>query len=358
MPSEQFMHKNENIKVIEKELGTRLLVLKGGVWTLFGFGSNQVLRLLSNLLLTHLLAPDIFGLMALVSIFITGLQMFSDLGIGQCIIQNPRGDEPQFLNTAFSMQIIRGVFLWLASCALAYPFSLIYNQSGLFYLIPIASLSTVIAGFANTAIWSLTRHVQLGKVIILNTLSNFVGVGVSIIWALVHPTVWVIVGGNLAMVTCECIGSHFLLQSRNWPQWDLNARKSILGFGKGIFLSSATWFLAGQAERLILGRFVSLAWLGVFSIALLLAESVSNAFQEVISRAIFPTIAKSLRENRVQALRQHEKMRWAVLLTTITLAILIIAAAKPIVGLVFNAKYQEASWMIQILILRTVIGMI
>ncbi len=44
--------------------------------------------------------PRCFGLMALVQVFVTGLVMFSDVGLGQSVMQNKRGDEDDFLNTA------------------------------------------------------------------------------------------------------------------------------------------------------------------------------------------------------------------------------------------------------------------
>ena len=64
---------------------------RGSLWTVVDFGGNQFLRLASNLLLTRLLFPEAFGLMAIVQVFITGLEMFSDAGVQSSIIQNKRG---------------------------------------------------------------------------------------------------------------------------------------------------------------------------------------------------------------------------------------------------------------------------
>jgi hypothetical protein len=54
--------------------------------------------------------------MALVQVFLTGLQMFSDVGIRTSVIRSNRGADPVFLNTAWTVQIMRAVFLWLLSC--------------------------------------------------------------------------------------------------------------------------------------------------------------------------------------------------------------------------------------------------
>ena len=61
---------------------------------------RQGLSLVSNVVLTRLLFPEAFGLMQVVSIVLFGLTMLSDVGIVQAVIQNPRGDEKRFLDTA------------------------------------------------------------------------------------------------------------------------------------------------------------------------------------------------------------------------------------------------------------------
>jgi O-antigen/teichoic acid export membrane protein len=112
------------------------LAIRGAVWTIASYGTSQILRFGSNLILTRLLIPDVFGLMALVYVFISGLHLFSDIGIGTSIIQNKRGDDPVFLNTAWTMQVIRGVGLWICSLLIAWPVAAFYakpNQGSISY---------------------------------------------------------------------------------------------------------------------------------------------------------------------------------------------------------------------------------
>ena len=82
--------------------------MRGTVWTAVGYGAAQLLRFGSNLALTYLLFPEAFAAMVIVNTFIMGLHLFSDVGIIPAIVQNKRGDEPDFLNTAWSIQIARG----------------------------------------------------------------------------------------------------------------------------------------------------------------------------------------------------------------------------------------------------------
>ena len=80
-------------------LSLRQLVFKASTWTLAGYGVNQALRLGGNLILTRLLFPEAFGLMAIGMTVIYGVGMFADTGITP-IVQNAQGNHPDFLNTA------------------------------------------------------------------------------------------------------------------------------------------------------------------------------------------------------------------------------------------------------------------
>ncbi|GAB1360936.1 hypothetical protein MASR1M32_01720 [Rhodobacter sp.] len=90
--------------------GLMARALRGSALTAGSYAVTQALRLASNLILTRLLFPEAFGLMALVSVVLVGLQMFSDTGIGPAISRSPRGDEPAFLDTAWTVNVARGGF--------------------------------------------------------------------------------------------------------------------------------------------------------------------------------------------------------------------------------------------------------
>ena len=120
--------------------------LRSSMLTVGGFGAAQVMRLASNLILTRLLFPEAFGLMALVSVFMMGLQQFSDVGVTPAILQSRRGDERDFLNTAWTIQAVRGAGLWLLACALAWPMAWIYDEPQLLHLLPVASLTIASIG--------------------------------------------------------------------------------------------------------------------------------------------------------------------------------------------------------------------
>jgi len=110
-------------------------------FSILSFGGGSGLRLIGNLILTRILFPEAFGMMALIQIVIAGLTMFSDLGIHSAIIKDARGNDPDYLNTAWALQICRGVFLWLMTCLLAHPVATFYAAPELAQMLPVAGLT-------------------------------------------------------------------------------------------------------------------------------------------------------------------------------------------------------------------------
>jgi O-antigen/teichoic acid export membrane protein len=125
--------------------------------------------------------------------------------------------------------------------------------------------------------------------------------------------------------------------------------KDILHFGKWIFLGTAFFFFASQADRLYLGHYVSLTVLGVYGIAFQISDvprSVINAFS---SRVGYPFISKMihlpLSEFREQYLRYR---RYALLVGALLLSILVVWGDQVILRL-YRPAYAEAAWMVPIL---------
>ena len=96
--------------------GRAVLAIRGGAWSIGGYVATQLLRMGATLVLArHFIGPEAFGLVGLVGVFLSGLNMFSELGLVANIVQHSRGDDPKFLNTAFSIQAGRGTAIWIGS---------------------------------------------------------------------------------------------------------------------------------------------------------------------------------------------------------------------------------------------------
>ena len=336
--------------------GLRARAMRGSGWTLFGFGTSQVLRLGSNLILTRLLFPEAFGLMALASVFQQGLGMLSDIGVGPSIVQNKRGDDPDFLATAWTMQVIRGFTLFLCMCALAYPASLMYDQPLLLPILIMLGLTSIIQGFQSIGISTASRKMLLGRLTLIDLVSQSVGIVVMVVWAYYSRDVWALVGGGIAGgLVRVALGHRILGSAGNRFHFERSAAKEIFHFGKWIFLATAMTYFGGRGLTLVQGALVPIEVLGMLSIAGMLAAFAVGLIQKIGASVLFPAFADIHRE-RPEKLRQYlsesrAKLFWlsAPCFTTLILF------AKPLISLLYDDRYRDAGIYLSVLAVNSAI---
>ncbi len=262
------------IAVVQKLRGASLTAraLRSALFALGGFGGAQLIRLASNLILTRLLFPEAFGLMALTMVFLQGLQMFSDVGVSPAIQQSRRGDDPDFLDTAWTIQVVRGFGLWLAACALAWPVAQLYDEPQLRLLLPAMALTLIVQGFNPTKMETANRHLMLGRVTLLDIATQVIGTLAAVLLAYWLRSVWALVlSGLLSMGVQLWLNTLFLPGRRNRLRWERPAVQELVSFGKWIFLSTLVGFMFHQGDKVLLGRFLPIDAFGVYNIGYFLA---------------------------------------------------------------------------------------
>jgi O-antigen/teichoic acid export membrane protein len=333
-------------------MALKKLVIRGAFWTIFGYGASQIIRFGSNLVLTRLLFPEFFGVMALVNIFIAGLTLFSDVGIGISIVQNKQGDEPEFLNTAWTIQVVRGFGLWVLCVLLAHPVALLYNEPQLNWLIPIAGLCTVISGFNSTSLYSLERHMSVQKLTILEICAQIIQTIVMLVWAALNSSIWALVGGSLVGAVVKLVWSYRLIPGQsNRFAWDKDAKREIFGLGRWIFLSTALMFLAEQIDRLLLGKLFSLEMLGIYTVALMLSDVPRQITVALGMRVVMPAAAKLLDLPRSELRAKVLHNRRYLMLALTGVMILLVSFGDIATKILYDRRYAATAWMLPILAL-------
>jgi len=332
--------------------GLKARAIRGSVWTVGGTTLNQFLRLGSNLILTRLLFPEAFGLMALVAVFIRGLNMFSDVGLAPNIIQNKRGDEPVFLNTAWTVQVIRGFVLFGVVCIGAWPFAMFYKNEVLIQIIPVVGLTALIGGFNSTAIITASKRITLGQVTCLNITVQIVGIVVMIGCALIWRSVWALVIGGVAASICKMVLSHvWLADTRNRFCWDRAVVRDLVSFGKWIFLATILTFVATQSDQLILGKVLSMKMFGVFSIAYMIYRVPRDLVMRLSKNIIFPAVSQWKELPRHEMRAKIERNRWPLLVAMAGVTALLFGFGDFLILGLWDERYAAAAPLLPVLAL-------
>jgi O-antigen/teichoic acid export membrane protein len=302
------------------------------------------------MVLTRLLFPEAFGLMALVYVVLTGLEMISDVGIQPSIVQHARGNEPSFLNTAWTLQVIRGVTLWVGGLVAGVLFAWIYEQPELVQLVPIAAAAAAIAGFNSTKLATLNRRMNIAPMVLIELVAQIAALLVMIGLALAYRSIWALVAGGLVSALTKMVLSHFVLSGiRNRFQLERSAVREIVRFGKWILLSTFVTFLALRVDILLLGRLLPIELLGVYSIAGLLAVLPQQVASRLSMAVLFPILSAAARESDGRFATRLRSARGILLPIAMFIVLGIALLAPSFFRYLYDERYHGAGWMAQLL---------
>jgi O-antigen/teichoic acid export membrane protein len=330
-------------------------------WVFASHFASQLLRLISNLVLTRLLVPDMFGLMAVVNMLIFGLHMISDVGLPQNLIQSKRGNDQAFLDTVWSMQILRGVLMALLALCLAlgvyllgqanyWPAQVVYANAQLPYLIAVCALVAVIEGCSSTNVAMANRNLDLGRVSVQVFVGQIVGIVVMVIFALIYKSVWALVAGNFCGSVVRVILSHTIFPGvKNRFRLDRSSVREIFNFGQWIFLSSILGFLAAGGDRLILGGLVSAEVLGLYSIAFFIVGAIQEVFGKIMSSVAFPVLSEVVRDRPQDLKKTYYKFRLYFDIPILFATGMLFTSGHWLVDFFYDERYRYAGHMLTIL---------
>lgn len=318
-------------------------------WVTGSFGAAQGLRLFTNVILARLLAPQLFGVMLIVNTLRTGIELLSDIGVGQNIVSNRDGYKPDFFNTAWTVQIIRGVLLFGMALLLAQPLAQFYDSTELNDIIPIIAVVFLLTGVQSPSRYLLQKQQAVKTIALFDISMAAASAVVHIGLALYSPTIWALVAGLILATTISTTTSFFLIDFR-MHRITINRDhiKSIISFGKWVFASSIVFFLAMNFDRLYFAKEIPFAILGIYGIARTFSDMVGTLVQRVGNMMIFPKVAAFAKE-RSQLRPAIAGLRLKALLATAFGLSLIVAASDLIILLLYDDRYIAAAFMLPIL---------
>ncbi|WAJ31108.1 oligosaccharide flippase family protein [Antarcticirhabdus aurantiaca] len=324
-------------------------VLRGTAWTVGTYGISTALRFGSNVVLSRLVVPEVFGIMLVINTLRAGIDLLSDVGIGQNIVHSPNGDDRRFRNTAWTVQVLRGALLF-AVFVLAAPFlGSVYGLPS--EAIQLSAFSLLILGFCSVSVHLLQRRLRIVTSNLFDLAMDVVGIALTIGLAYWWPSFWSLIIAGLVASTIRAAATYLLPEAPVRLDWKAEDARQILSFGKWIYLASMLAFLCASIDKLYLGSIVPLAVLGIYGIARNIADLPVALAGRIGYSIVFPLIAAE-RDLPREIMRGHlAPIRLKLLLACALCIGLAAGFADYAVRLVYDSRYHDAAWMLPILLL-------
>ena len=325
-------------------------------WTAGTVGASSVVRFGLNVVLAHLLVPDILGVMVIVNSVRLGIELLSDVGIEQNIIHHPDSLEPHFRDTAWTLQVLRGLLLSLAFAIGAPAFGAAYGIAPAIFLV--AALGPILNSLHSTAIFTLVKTLDVRRRSLFELMIEVLYVVLTIGMAWVWRSVWAPVLGVVLYAALRSALSYTLPDARQHFRLDRGVAWRIIHFGKWIAVTSLVTYAASNVDRLYLGAVVPLGLLGIYGIARTIAELPTTLARRIGYQVVFPSLAGARNQGEADGRRHIARTRLAFVVATCSAIGLVAAGGDWLIALVYDARYRETGWMLTVLLLGSVFAIL
>lgn len=319
------------------------------------------LQLISIVVLARLLSPEIYGIFAVVLVFIYLLEMFSELGLRSLVLTKEGEVEPEFLQTCWTLQIVRGVLIFgivtlialvlsgLQSWGVFNPDSA-YNAPVLPWALVGVGASQLMQSLTPTTPYSYERDMKFGHVTLTIMISSAIGLVVTISIALVWPTIWALVIGSATQRAVYVL--YTFLAFKGVPMrlcWDSATLKVAANRGKWLWGHSALSAITNSADRLLIGLLLDSATFGFYFIARRIVGFCSGFLQMVDARMGLQVFRHILNAPIETFQRNYYRYRLMFDALAGAGAGALMMLAPLIIDIVFDDRYEGVASIIQFL---------
>lgn len=329
---------------------SRSSVISGIGWQYASVTAQVVLQTLVLIVLGRLLPPEDFGVIGIATIFIGLIDLASEFGAGQALIQHT-GATTTFIRAAFTVSILSSLLLTLLMIVGAPYVAHFFNNDALTLVLQIISLSFLFSGPSKIPRALLVKELRF-KVLMWTQVTAYFGgyalVGIGLAWG--GFGVWSLVFAKIAQ---SMIASMALVLARPHAMKPLFRRdeiKRVLSQGSGFTLMEILNYASAQADYAVVGYAIGTYELGIYTRSYQLMTLPANYVGRILQPVLFPSMAKVQTEN-AKLIKFYLTAVSLIAIICLPLTALTILLAPEIVNVLLGVQWQAAVIPLQILAL-------
>jgi PST family polysaccharide transporter len=326
------------------------LALRGGIVSVAMQYGNGVLQIIAAVVLARLLAPEDFGLVAIVTVLTSFAPLLIDFGLGDATTQRSRITQGQ-ISSLFWLGSGIGLAVAVVVAVCSPLIAAIYREPRLEPIAVCTSITFVLWGVSNQHLALLRRTMQFGRIAKIQFLGVLVGVTVAIVLAVCGYGYWALVLRPIANAIWVALAAWFLCRWRpGLPAFD-DGVTSMVRFGLHVVSFSVTYTMAKAVDRIGLGLFYPPDQVGYYQNAIVLYEnSIFSVFAQL--HTVGSAALSKLQSNPAVLQEKYEAALSAVAFFVMPTAAILSVTAEDVTILLLGEKWRVAGSLLSIIALR------
>jgi PST family polysaccharide transporter len=320
---------------------------QGVLWSVIQRWGREGISFLVLAVLSRLLAPEAFGLVAMAFVFTDFAHVFMDQGFTAAIVQ--RDDlEKAHLDTAFWVSVSTGLLFMLGGIAGSELIAALFREPELGSVVRWLSLVFLLDSLSSTQMAILQRELAFKSLALRSLAAKTTGGIVGVVLAFQGFGVWSLVAQKLAG---GAMGVVVLWRTSDWrPGFKMSLRhyKELFRFGIAVVGNNLLKTFTRKADHFVIGYFLGSTLLGFYTVGYRLLRVIMRVVTGIINAVAFPAFSR-LQENPERMRRAFYKVTQYTSLLSFPVFLGLAALAPEVVPAIFGDKWAASVPVLQVL---------
>jgi lipopolysaccharide exporter len=333
----------------------KLVNLRGDLFaTTSSFAAQAVIKLGSSLVLTRILRPEAYGIITILTSVVFVVELLADLAVTTSLVRHPQGDEPRFLNTAWTMRLARALVNTSAVFLLAPTISRLYSTPELAAPLRIFSFWFVLSALESMSFPLAMRRKRSRFIVYCELLASFVSSAFSVLYCMYSRSYWGMVYGILVNRMLISAMSYLIYPDyRPKLQLDREAARELLKYTRFAMPSSLLTLGMSQFDKIAFLRLFNLHLLGIYGLAGNITGPIESLISKISQMVLYPRCAHNFRTQHASFVLKYYTENVKLFFAILILPAAVGGAAHLIIRVLYDPRYAEAGSVLQAFMMRS-----
>lgn len=322
---------------IMKSKDMKKKVISGLFWRFLERTAAQGVSFIVSIVLARLLTPEDYGLIGLITVFISIANVFVSSGFGNALIQKENTTQKDY-SSVFYFSILMGIIMYVLLFFAAPFIANFYNEESLIPVIRILALSLIIAGINSVQQAYVSKTMQFKRFFFSTIIGTVISAVIGIYMAYKGFGVWALVAQMLSNQIINTCVLWFTVKWRPTLEFSINEMKKMFNYGWKLLLSSLLDTIYNNLYSLAIGKFYSAKDLGYYNRGRNIPNMIITNINGSIQSVIFPALSNCQNDK----IRLKAMVRRSIITSTYIImpAMMGLAAvSKPLTVLLLTEKW-------------------
>jgi lipopolysaccharide exporter len=328
--------------------------LKGDLFaTAASFAAQVVIRLGASLILTRVLKPEAYGVVTIVSSIGVIVGLLADIAVTTSLVRHERGDDPVYLNTAWTLRLGRALLNTVLMYCAAPLIAALYRTPELTFPLRVYSPWFLIWALESMSFPLAIRRRNSRVIVYSELVANTAATAFTLLYCYsTHDYMGMVYGILVNRLLLTVFSYGFYRDVRPRLTFDREAARALLHFTRYAVPSSLLTLALNQFDKIVLLRLFNLNLLGVYGLAANIASPIEGLTNKVSQLVLYPRCAHEFRTAANTFALRYYTRNVAVFISILALPAVVGGASQLLVGVLYDPRYAQAGMILQAFMVR------